>query len=286
MRMAWGLFAAGWMLISSASVCAAPLSYAGGDYTQSFDGLPLSDGILPPSTTITGQGPHDLNGQLGSTGLDGWTISNFGGSSGNTEFRAQDGSLAGSNGRGVVSFGTDNSTERALGVLATSNQISRFGLSLVNDTGAPFTKLQIAFTGEQWRRGNVPTPPATIPDLLAFSYTITGVPTDNINTGTFTDVAALSYTSPNTQAAPTEVALDGNAAGNQVALSHTIGGINWGPGEALILRWTGQDITGQDDGLAVDSLRVTAGVPEPATTVLAVLAACGVALVRRQRNMD
>ncbi len=270
-------------LAATADLSAAPLSYTGGDYTQNFNGLPTSDGFFPPSVVITGTGPHDINGQLSSTGLDGWTMSNFAGSSTNTEFRAHAGELAGGNGRGIVSFGTDNSSDRALGVLATSNQISRYGLSLINNTGAPLTKLDIAFTGEQWRRGNVPTPPAVLPDKLTFAYGITGTLTDDINSGAFNDVAALTYYSPNTQAAPTEVALDGNAAGNKVALSHTLGGISWPPGAMLMLRWTGQDITGQDDGLSIDDLRVTAGVPEPASIICAGFAAFGVALVRRRR---
>jgi hypothetical protein len=266
---------------------AAPLAYTGGDYAQNFDTLPISNGIADPFVSVPGRGPHNIDGQIGTTGMDGWTMSNpeeLGSSSGNTEYRAQDGSLAGSNGRGIVSFGVNDSSERSLGTLATSNQINRFGLSLINNTGAPLTQVDIAFTGEQWRRGNIAAPG----NLLTFAYAVTGNLGDGIDTNIFTEVTELSYSSPNTQVAPdpTEVAIDGNAAANQVALSHTIGGISWGPGQMLMFRWTGQDVTGQDDGLSIDNLRVTPGVPEPATAIFAGIAAMSMALLHRRRSVN
>ena len=112
-------------LVALAGLAAAPalatIQYSGGTYSQNFDGLGSTG-----AQTLTGRGPHALNGVIGTAGLDGWYAANFGGSSTNTEVRAQDGSLAGSAGRGVVSFGTGGSGERALGALATSNQISSF----------------------------------------------------------------------------------------------------------------------------------------------------------------
>ena len=62
---------------------AAPISYLGGTHSQNFDGLPSSGatGIVPPP-----DGPYDINGVLGTTGLEGWTMDNFGGSNTTTEF--------------------------------------------------------------------------------------------------------------------------------------------------------------------------------------------------------
>lgn len=244
------------------------ISYSGGTYFQNFDGL-ASSGV----EVIDGRGPHGLEGVLGNTGVDGWTISNFGGSSTNTEFRAQDGSQAGNAGRGVVSFGETGSSERALGVLATSNQISRFGVTFTNDSDSTLTELTVAYTGEQWRRGNVLTP-----NRLMFAYALG---TGNINEDSaFIDVPALTFVSPNTQAAPTEVALDGNDPLNQTSFNQTIGGLSWGPGQALTLRWTGEDISGQDDGLAIDNFSFSA-VPEPTALGWLLLGALTLSVRRR-----
>jgi len=262
----------------AANAFAAPLSYTGGVYTQDFNGLPTSDGFFPPATTLTGRGPHDFptSGSMASAGMNGWTLSNFGGSSSNTEYRAHAGELAGSNGRGVVSFGPDNSNERALGVLATSNQISRFGVAFVNNSGMTLNQIALDFVGEQWRRGNVASPG----NSLTYAYAVTTNALDTINTNSiFTTIG--SFTSPNTQTSPTEVAIDGNAPLNQVPVSVVVSGVNWTPGSTLLLRWTGQDLSGQDDGLAIDNFRFSAQVPEPASASLLGLAMLG--LVGRLR---
>jgi hypothetical protein len=250
----------------------------GGNYTQDFDGL-ASAGTV----TLAGRGPHSINGTLNgipaapgpvtNSGLEDWTMSNHAGSSTNSEFRAQDGSLAGSEGRGVVSFGTSGSNERALGLLATSNQISRFGVPFLNDSGVTLNKFSLSFTGEQWRRGDADTV-----NEVTFAYSLSAT---DINTGTFSDVAALSFTNPNVAADPNNTALDGNAPGNKVALSGMVSGLSWSPGETLWLRWTGTEVGGQDNGLAIDDLTFSA-VPEPASLLIAAAAALAALLIRRR----
>lgn len=263
-------------LAAGSSALAAPQPYAGGVYNQNFDTLPNSPST---TTTITGRGPHEFSAApLSLSGLDGWQYGNPTGSSGNTEFRAQDGSLAGNAGRGVISFGTTGSNERSLGTLATSNQINNFGLVLTNTSGQVLDSFTLSYTGEQWRRGNVASP-----NEITFSY---GVGAAGISSGGLTPVASLGFAAPNTQASPTEVALDGNLPANQVAVSGKITGLNWQPGQTLVLAWFGEDQSGQDDGLAIDNLSLSAqAVPEPTTVSLAVVAALGgLALVARRRR--
>jgi hypothetical protein len=260
------------LLVGTVPASAAPLSYNGGTYTQNFDGLPTN--ITNPTQTITGRGPHEFSAVTAASGLTGWQLGNPSGSSTNTDFRSHNGSLSGSAGRGVVSYGDNGSTERALGFLPTSNQISQFGLVLTNNTGATIQAFELSFTGEQWRRGDVATP-----DTLTFAYGL-----GNDLNASLTDAAALTFSSPNTQLAPTEVALNGNALLNQVLKSATITGLNWQDGQNLVLRWRVADISGQDDGLAIDNLSFAA-VPEPAACLLGVLGACGsLLIVRRSRR--
>jgi len=235
-----------------------------GSYAQNFDGLGATG-----SATLTGRGPHELTGVIASTNVDGWQGANFLGSSTNTEVRAHDGSLSGSSGRGVISFGPGGSSDRALGSLATSNQISSFGVVLTNTSSDTYQELRVAFTGEQWRAGG-----ANLLNTLAFAY---GFGAD-LNAAS-TDFGALTFTTPNL--AGGEIALNGNLAANQAAIDATITGLNWAPGTTLVLRWNGGDQTGQDNGLAIDNLNLTGIVPAPAS--LALLAFGGVVGLRRRR---
>lgn len=257
-RIAFALFA---LLATSTASVAAPLGYAGGTYTQDFNDLPTD--VTNPSQVITGRGPHEFSVVTGATNLTGWQLANFTGSSSNTEFRSQDGSLSGSSGRGVISYGANGSTDRALGTLSTSNQISSFGLAIQNNTGQVIDSFALSYTGEQWRRGDV-----TTADTLAFAY---GFGADL--TAATTSFAALSFTEPNL-GSPTNTALNGNAPANQAAVAGTVTGLTWNPGQVLVLRWNSQDLTGQDNGLGIDNLAFSAhAVPEPSTLVLA---GCGI----------
>jgi len=244
-------------LLTGAFLCALPfaaqaqISYQSGIYEQDFDDL-ISSG----SGTVTGRGPHEMTGDnLGA--LDGWYFANPGGSSGNTEYRAQDGSQSGNAGRGVVSFGTTDSSDRALGTLATGNQISSFGVLFTNDSLETFTSITITYVGEQWRRGDVSSP-----NTLSFLYGISG--TASINQAV-TAVSQLNFVAPNTETevGSTNIALDGNDAANQTNVEYTITGLTWAPGQILALRWNGEDQSGQDDGLAIDNFTFTALAPPP-----------------------
>jgi hypothetical protein len=263
------------MAVLSAVAHAAPLSYSGGTYTQNFDGLPTN--ATNASQTVTGRGPHEFSvvTNLTAGSMDGWQFANPTGSGANTEFKSHDGSLSGSAGRGVISFGTNGAADRALGTLATSNQISTIGLVLQNNSANTFTQFTLSYIGEQWRRGTVPAP-----NTLAFAYGLaSGID------GSLTNASSLDFIAPNTQVT-TDVALDGNLTGNQTAKSDTITGLNWGPGQTLVLRWSGQDQTGNDDGIGIDTLSFTAAVPEPTSFSLFAIAMTLGAFARRRSRQS
>jgi hypothetical protein len=252
-----------WSIQEAAAASGAPYGYTGGTYSQNFNGLPTN--VTNASQVVTGKGPFYFTGNadstqdiIGASSMDGWQYSNPGGSSANTEFRAQDGSLGSSSGRGVMSFGINGSTNRALGALATSNQVNTFGMLLINNTASTtFTSLTLSYTGEVWRIGD-----ASPPDTLTFAY---GVPTDtnDINSlilGSDTNLDFHGDSTSNyatikpTVPAAGGVMVDGTNSINQSSVSDTITGISWAPGQVFAIRWLGQNNTGQDDGLGIDNL--------------------------------
>ena len=59
--------------------------------------------------------------------------------------------------------------------------------------------------------------------------------------------------------------------------------VTWEPGQSLWLRWRDTNVSGNDDGNALDNVRFTAAVPEPASLAFLGLGAVGVLLRRRGR---
>lgn len=258
--------------VSFGASAAGAVSYTGGTYQQSFDGLPGAGPNEVVSGTLTGRGPHGFSAAtVSASDMEGWYFGNPGGSSGNTEFKAQDGSFGSGAGRGVVSFGSASSTDRALGLLPTSNQIGHFGVLIVIDSAATIDEIVVSFTGEQWRRGNV-----AVANSLDFAYGLGISINDSLSA-----FPALSLISP-VMSGPTEVALDGNIETNQTMVSANLTDLNWGVGQTLVMRWSIADLSGQDNGLAIDNFSITP-VPEPETYAL-MLAGLGlIGYVARRR---
>lgn len=270
------------LVATAGSSTAAPVPYAGGTYSQNFDGLPTTaNSTTPFSQTLNSnpspneRGPYELTAVTGATGIDGWYGANNGGTGVSMEFRAHNGSQSGGTGRGVLSLGADGSTERALGGLPTSAQIPRWGVIFTNNSTNTYTSVDVSFVTEQWRRGDVAAPG----DVAAFAYALN---VTSINDAAFTAFTALDAATVNSQAAPTNVALDGNDPANRASVASTISGLSWAPGQTLALRWSLSDITGQDNGLGIDNFSFTAAVPEPASTTVMVLGVT--ALARRARR--
>ncbi len=209
------------------------LTTFGSAYTQDFNTL-----------AITGT----TNAWTDNSTIAGWY-------SNRTVYIADDGT---SNSGGLRSYGTTSQTERAIGGVGSSSAaVVYYGCKFVNNTGSIITSLLVSFDGEQWRNGgNTSTQP------LTFSYQV-GATT--ITGGTWTNVSQLLFTSP--IATATAAALDGNNASNRVAgISYTITGLNIANGQEIWIRWEDINDAGNDHGLAIDNLSVTAVADTQAPT--------------------
>jgi hypothetical protein len=168
--------------------------------------------------------------------------------------------------------GVNPDTDRALGNL-TSNTIgtSHMAVRLTNNTGVTLGQFTLSYTGEQWRDGGAAAPNA---QDAVFGYAVTAAPPADISALTTTAVPALTFVSP-TFAAATGTPLDGNDGLNRTALSTTVAGFVWNPGEDLWLRWTDTDDAGNDHGLAIDDLTFSADLPAEVFSAQSGLASAG-----------
>ncbi len=236
-----------------ALVAQVSLTQLGVAYTQNFNTLATS-------------------GTTNTLSLTGWSLLETGGGTRDNEQYAAD---TGSSTTGdTYSYGSAANSDRALGGLRTGTLIPLFGASFTNDTGSTVTSLTISYTGEEWRLGV-----AARTDRLDFQYSTNAT---SLSTGTWTDVDALDFTTPNTASTG---AKDGNNATNRALLSSSLSSLSIGAGATVWIRWQDFDASSSDDGLAIDDFSLTpTAVPEPASvTVSAGLAVAGFAVARRRR---
>ncbi len=191
--------------------------------------------------------PENFN-TLASSGTSsvvpaGWAFLETG-TGANTLYSAGTGSSTGGD---TYSFGAASNSERAFGGLQSGSVNPTVGASYANNTGGTITSLDITYTGEQWRLGA-----AGRSDRNDFQYSLNATA---LNNGTWVDVDTLDFSSPNTTTAG---ALDGNAAANRTTLTASITGLSIPSGAVFWIRWTDLNVSGSDDGLAVDDFSLTA----------------------------
>jgi hypothetical protein len=246
-----------------------PYLTAGDVYTQNFDSLPdpgLTSVNSANPVTINGityslSNPFDFafpisasgtNGGLGLSSLAGWYGLADPTASVGTRFGATDGDQTTG---GQISFGLPNSSNRALGLLATSTTgYTAFGLKLINGTSQTLNFMNLQFTGEVWRQSN-------LAKTLEFYYLIDPSATNVFSTSATAFLPALNVSFPTVAADVGGAAVDGTAALNQTNLGVTNQVIApWAPGAALWLVWEMASPASKSQGLGIDNLSFSASV--------------------------
>ena len=215
----------------------------------------------------------------------GWFLNETGTSGANNDAYAT--STGSSTAGDVYSFGAAASVERAFGTLLSGTLTPTIGASFTNDTGAPITELDVAYSGEQWRLGALGssgTPPRG-PDRLDVQYSLDATSVAP-GSGTWIDVDALDFVSPIT--GPTVGLLDGNSPSNRLSISGSVSGLSIAPGATIWIRWLDFNVSSSDDGLAVDDFSITpsAVVVDDAPSVSATSPVAGAVNVARNANID
>jgi hypothetical protein len=240
----------------------------GSVYTQNFDSLPdpgassvnTANPVTINGVTYSLANPYDFafpvvasgsTGGLGISALAGW----YGSDVLLSRFGATDGDQTTG---GQLSFGLTNSSNRALGLLATSTTGgTAFGVRFINGTAITLTRMNLQFTGEVWRQSDKSK-------TLQFYYFIDPTGTNSFPTNTTALISALNVNFPTVSADSGGVAVDGTSPLNQTNRSVLNQAItNWPPGAALWLVWQMTDNTGKAQGLGIDNLSFSASIPLP-----------------------
>jgi hypothetical protein len=236
---------------------------AGSVYTQTFDSLPdpgatsvnTANPVTIDGITYSLANPYDFafpamtNGGTGGLGLPdlaGW----YGSSALLSRFGATDGDQTTG---GQISFGPPNSSDRALGMLATSSTGSTaIGAKFINNTGIALNFITLQVTGEIWRQSN-------LPKTLQCYYWIDPTATEPMPSQATGYLPGLNVSFPTVSGDVGGAAVDGTAAANETYLAVTNQAItNWPSGAALWLVWQMVDSTGKSQGLAIDNLSFSA----------------------------
>jgi uncharacterized repeat protein (TIGR01451 family) len=172
----------------------------------------------------------------------GWYFAESG-TNANSTYTAGNGS---SNTGDTYSFGATGSSERALGGLQSGSLTPTIGACFTNNTGKAIARLRIGYQGEQWRFGATGRQ-----DRIEFSYSLNASAVNSGAPATWTGVAGLNYV------APQLTTVGAVNPPNTAAVSGDIN-TNIAAGATFWIRWTSVDVTGADDGLAVDDFSLTA----------------------------
>jgi hypothetical protein len=141
-------------------------------------------------------------------------------------------------------------TDRAFGGLRSGSNVPLIGGCFVNDTNSAIASVNITFDGEQWRLG---TTNRGISDRLDFQYSLNATALTN---GTWTDLDALDFSSPNTLSAAGEK--NGNDITNRTpGINSALTSLSIPVGGTFYFRWVDLDIAGAEDGLAIDNFTMT-----------------------------
>ena len=291
--------------VSSAAHAAISYSVSGSEYSQGFD-----NGVFPTSTTpdgrtiYTNNAGHLLSLSPATTGTplfpEGWaddatsnadhvsapgwhlwhqtTLAASAG--GNHQTRYGNGGLGTSGSFYLYALASTDFAEKSVGIVSAdgiqgSGGRAYIGLQLTNDTAETLTSFTITYDGEQWRNGST----SGLRDGFDFQYSTAKTDANWTDSSDYSGIAD-SFLSPVDTA--TVGGLDGNLAANRIAnITHTFTDIQWLPGTELWIRWRDRNLTGSDDGIAIDNVRFSA-VPEP--TSLAVLGLGLTGLLTRRRS--
>jgi hypothetical protein len=251
LKMASALVAVGFSALFTPDASAAFIPLGRTNYFQNFDSL-VSSG---KSKTLP----------------SGWAVQEYGNA--DNQIQADNGSMTAG---GMYSYGTGS--DRALGSLRNHGDYGVFGANFQNTSGSAINRLNISYTGEEWRLGAQ----GRGADRLQFQYSLNA---GSLTSGTWLNASALDFLTPNLIGVG---AHNGNLAANQTQISSSIGFLNIPVGATFWVRWVDMALAGggPEDGLGIDNITFSS-IPEASTVAagLGLTALLAYAFWRQQRSL-
>lgn len=167
---------------------------------------------------------------------------------------------------GLLNLGSTGASDRALGSKATGTgnfANIAYGVAFQNTSSKPLLVSNITYTGELWRTN---TTPGGLPEQWFVFYKTSSSPITDVepgtnadapNTGTFTAIPALNWSSPTNL--PENSPLDGNAAANRSTMT-TNPNVTINPGDYFMVRWVDTNRAGTDGYQGIDNVSITFNV--------------------------
>lgn len=242
-------------VLAAAATAHSQILFDGTTYTQNFD-------TLNNDTSLTNNAWTDNSTILG------WYTSVNGGAA-MTSYNTQTGTSNTANSYSFVS--NSGNTDVSLG--AAGNTTRQYAVRIVNNTGGSLTAFDLEYNAQFWRQtGSSKT--------MTVDYQVFSAGSGSVTAAGYTNLAALSYTTPTTGGAQ---ARNGNAVGNNETLSvHDIS-FSLVDGAELWLRWTIPAVGANSSALAFDDI-VFSAVPEPSVLTAAVAGLGMLAIFSRRRR--
>ncbi len=188
--------------------------------------------------------------------------------------RAGDGS---GNTGSFYSFGTSGAADRALGTLPSDSATGsgagsfRIGARFVNNTTETISGFSFTYTGEQWRKAQIPLATGSQNNQYAVSFATFGAGLGTLDSGPYSPtLVGATFNTPVDGGDNLSAALDGNLAANRVTgLGATVTDLLVLPGEEVWLRWFDSNSSSADHGIGIDDFSISfVTVPEPTAATL------------------
>jgi len=284
LRAALSAFAAATLLLSAVPSLRAQyqITTLGATITENFDSYASTAGTTAPTFTNSLNTNTTTSAAQRTSAWSYYTASNTGASAvTSTQFQANDPGN-GSTG-GFRSYGANGTTDRALGILASSsfgtfngvagntNGVAAVAAQFTNATGGTITSLVISFTGEQWRQVTSAASFITVGySVTSASAAISNAVTSPLSGMTFNAISLTNALGAG-NSLTTNSPVNGDAAAyRNTTYTATITGLNILSGSSVNLAfvYAGGAGGGSRQGLAIDDLSVLANGISAAASLL------------------
>lgn len=259
-------------------------------YSQDFDNLIRT---TTAETWVNDSDSVSANDGPRLKGLQGWYTASYTNATGvsityTPLLRSGDGS---GNTGSFYSFGTSGAADRSLGSLPSDGATGsgsgsfRIGARFVNNTTETISGFTFTYTGEQWRKAQIPVATGAQNNQYAVSFATFGAGLGTLDSGPYSaTLAGATFNTPVDGGDNLSSALDGNLAANRFAgLGATVTDLVVLPGEEIWLRWFDSNSSSADHGIGIDDFSISfVTVPEP--TAAALIGLGMVLLVNRARR--